>query len=139
MKLTKHGSCLIGILTVRIKKDLDQFNQALELAEARGMLVAWSNDAIELWFLLHYQHLASATHRSVLFDKLSVQIKTKYIKGKGSEIYDLVKSSRAIAISRAKSLHEEAKARGTRPSDANPCTTVYQLVEKLAAEPGFRD
>ncbi len=35
----------------------DAFNESIHLAESKGIKVAWSNDAFELWILLHYQDI----------------------------------------------------------------------------------
>src|SRR4051812_24536345 len=32
----------------------DRFNAALEMAQSRGIRVAYSNEAFELWYLLHF-------------------------------------------------------------------------------------
>ena len=37
-----------------IKKEVE-FQTSIELAESKGLKVAWSNDAFELWILLHFQ------------------------------------------------------------------------------------
>ena len=47
------------------------FNNSIEKAEANGMRVAWSNDAFELWFVLHYQKIDSAVTRNELFPILT--------------------------------------------------------------------
>ena len=36
----------------------DQFNNAISLAERNGIHTAWSNESIELWFLLHFNYLS---------------------------------------------------------------------------------
>lgn len=48
--------------------DKSHFNQALDLAGKNGVFVAYSNDAFELWFILHYQDLWASTHRDQLFN-----------------------------------------------------------------------
>jgi hypothetical protein len=49
------------------KLDKAHFNQALNHAEKNGVHVAYSNDAFELWFILHFQDLWTNTHRNQLF------------------------------------------------------------------------
>lgn len=41
----------------------EQFNNAIAKAQSADMNVGWSNEAIELWFILHFEYLNSAIHR----------------------------------------------------------------------------
>jgi hypothetical protein len=61
------------------KLDKAHFNQALELAKANHIFAAYSNDAFELWFLLHYQDLWTAVHRDQLCKMLSTHRNGKYV------------------------------------------------------------
>lgn len=47
-------------------KSLQQndFNRAIVLAQEKGFKVAYSNDAFELWFILHYQLLEAQLTRN---------------------------------------------------------------------------
>lgn len=117
----------------RNKLDRTHFNQALELANANKISVAYSNDAFELWFILHYQDLWTSTHREKLCDILSNHRKEKYVKS--DNLYKEIKSSRPIAIKRAAKLLKLVKT----PAESNPSTTVHLLVSKLINEPGFRE
>ena len=113
--------------------DKTHFNQALKLAAANNIFVAYSNDAFELWLLYHYQDLSTPTHRKELVKKLKIHRKKKYEKA--DDLYHEIKPSRLKAIDRAtKSLKT-----GRPPESANPSTTVYQLVNKLMNEPGYRE
>lgn len=49
----------------------DQFNGAIIQAENNEHKVAWSNESIELWFLLHFEYLQSAVHRYQYIEKLN--------------------------------------------------------------------
>lgn len=113
--------------------DKAHFNQALKLAEAHKICVAYSNDAFELWFLLHYQDLWTATHRDQLYKMLSMHRIEKYEKP--GNLYKEIKTSRPSAIKRAEKLLKSVKT----PENTNPSTTVHILVEKLINEPGYRE
>ena len=39
------------------KDDFNDFNEAIALAERKGYKAAWSNEAFELWYLLHFIYL----------------------------------------------------------------------------------
>lgn len=113
--------------------DKAHFNRALELAKTNNIHVAYSNDAFELWFLLHYQDLWAATHRDHLYKILSTHRNEKYEKP--LDLYKEIKSLRPVALKRAAKLLKSDQS----PADCNPSTTIHILVEKLIAEPGFRE
>lgn len=115
------------------KLDKAHFNQALELAKTSNVCVAYSNDAFELWFLLHYQDLWTATHRELLCKMLSTHRNGKYAKP--DNLYKEIKAYRLFAIKRAEKLLKSVKT----PEEGNPSTTVHILVEKLINEPGYRE
>lgn len=113
--------------------DKAHFNRALELAKINNIHIAYSNDAFELWFLLHYQDLWAATHRDQLCRILSTHRNEKYEKP--LDLYKEIKSQRSMALKRAAKLLKSDLS----PADCNPSTTIHILVEKLIAEPGYRE
>lgn len=115
------------------KFDKAQFNKALELAKTENISVAYSNDAFELWILLHYQDLGTPTHRDQLFKMIKNHRSKKYEKG--TDLYKEIKALRGIAIKRATKLHNSKN----RPESTNPSTTVHLLVQQLMNEPGYRE
>lgn len=115
------------------KLDKAHFNCALELAKTNNIFFACSIDAFELWYLLHYQDLWTATHRDQLCKMLAIHIGGKYEKT--DDLYKELKPFRSAAIKRAKNLLKSVMP----PGDANPSTTVHLLVEKLLNEPGYRE
>lgn len=116
------------------KLDKTHFNQALALAASNSISVAYSNDAFELWYLLHYKDLQSATHRDQLSKMLAMHTSGKHIKPY-EYLYKEILDLRSIAIKRAKNLLKT----GSSPEKSNPSTTVHLLVEKLMNEPGYRE
>jgi hypothetical protein len=118
----------------------EDFNRAIEKAEGSGLKVAWSNDAFELWFVLHYDNLETALTREELYlilkkkwnlDSFKKEAKTSdFCKGHYARHSGENGSSQQLAARRARALHE---AYGTnRNFDSQcPCTTVYLLVEEL--------
>jgi hypothetical protein len=89
--------------------------------------VAWSNECIELWFVLHFQSLESNISREQYCDILR-----KYFPYEKSleNIYDILKDKTQNAIERAKVLYNSYDQR-TPPSRRNPSTRVHELVEEL--------
>lgn len=100
---------------------------------------AYSNDAFELWFYLHYQFTEQSNLRQFYYERLSNIWDMSYEReGKKQEfsksIYrklkDDLNSSQQMAIERAKRLLEKHKDI-TKPHEKNPITTVFELVEML--------
>jgi hypothetical protein len=113
--------------------DKSDFKNALDCARQNDIHVAYSNDSVELWFLLHFQDLWSATHRDDLSKLLSKKLGRKYCKTEN--IYNEIKPMRIKAIQRA----EQLLVNNGNNTDANPSTTMHLLVNKLLNEPGFRE
>ncbi len=126
-----------------IKRDQNgqeaDYNNAIQLAISKGFEVAYSNDSFELWFVLHYRYIDTQLTRKEYFKILNTlwQINDYEEEGKKltfcQSIYErLEKDSNANqerAIERAKLLHKQFER--LPYSEKNPCTTVYDLVEKL--------
>lgn len=119
----------------------DDFNSAIIKAEANGMKVAWSNDAFELWFVLHYQTLDAALTRHELYEILKEKWKLKSFSTEAKKPdfcmghYDRHQegnngASQKQAIRRAKALHKAYHGLQNF-ADQIPCTSVYLLVEEL--------
>ena len=51
--------------------DIGDFNGAIQRAESQGVRVAYSNQAFELWFLLHFHFYNTPMHRADYIEKLS--------------------------------------------------------------------
>lgn len=109
---------------------LDNFDNTQHSAEGksdkREYKVAWSNECIELWFLLHFQELTVNVGREKYKEKLEDYCGYK----KNLEnIYDILKEHTEIAIRRAKKQYEEYG--NLPPSQCCPATRVFEIVEEL--------
>lgn len=113
---------------IRNKKDAEQFNKALTLAKENGFNVAYSNDAFELWYLLHFIYFDSQILRSDYIKKLQSYLDGGYRKN-DPDIFTKLEDNMDEAIKRAKRLMTEHD--GVNPVDADPSTTVFMLVERL--------
>jgi hypothetical protein len=98
---------------------------------------AWSNEAFELWYLLHFHYYQNAMNRQqyqgLIEDNLRSFVGEAYRYEKNSkEMYVLLKEHGSIenAIRNAQRL---AETYGERQDYANhnPCTMVWVLVEEL--------
>lgn len=129
------------VFDMDVKRGADEFadfdnaiNKALEL----GYKAAYSNDAFELWFYLHYNLINAQQLRTFYYNELGKKFGINYIKdGKKYnfclQIYSIlnkdINSSQQNAIDRAKALFEEQKH--LTYHEQNPVTKVYELVEVL--------
>ena len=53
------------------------FNQAIKDATRKGLKVAWSNEAFELWYLLHFIFLDTGITRKAYIEKLNEILRKK--------------------------------------------------------------
>jgi hypothetical protein len=119
------------------------FNAAIKRAYKNDIKLAISNDAFELWYLLHYEYYSSETHRSDLKKMLSEKnrLGEKYEKN-CEEMYEKLEDKKETAIKNAKrlwasydddsSLTQSAEGELIRKHNQNPSTTVHLLVEELS-------
>jgi len=105
-----------------------QFNAAIELAGRNGIDVAYSNQAFELWYLLHFQYLDTALHRKDYIQRLSARLGHPYRKN-DPQVYAELLPFRDEALRNAQRLL--AQYRPARPAEDDPSTTVHLLVEQL--------
>lgn len=113
----------------------EQFNNAIQKAEDNGIKVAWSNESIELWFILHFEFLNTGITRDDYEKKLDEYFKKyninngKYGKSQRN-IYGMLKKygNQKLAIKRAEKLLNDNTE---TPSKTKPATTVYKLVNEL--------
>lgn len=92
----------------------------------------WSNQCVELWYLLHFSFMQSDLHRTEYWPKLTERLtgigEGEYKKDR-KDMYRILRPSLDFAIANAKRLEEINK--GKMPSKAAPGTKIYELVEKL--------
>jgi hypothetical protein len=131
----------------------DDFDNAIKKAEANGFRVAYSNQAFEYWFLLHFDaHGGGGLHRDQCIVKLNNHLNPlslhydpdakrltsaifeqlilptgKIRKGKGGK--SIIETKELLAGDRAKKILSFHK--GTAPSQAESSTTVHLLVHEL--------
>ena len=115
----------------------DNINRTAELCvqsstEETEYHAIWSNQCIELWFLLHFSYFQSDIHRKEYWPKLS-ECMTMYGFGIYSigreDMYSILEPYMDIAIRNAKKL--DAINQGRTPAMSAPGTKVFELIEKL--------
>ena len=92
----------------------------------------WSNQCIEIWFLLHFCFFQSNVHRNEYWPKLSEWLssigKGMYAKGR-TDMYEILRPFMDLAIANAERLNDINK--GKAPANAAPGTKVYELIKYL--------
>lgn len=110
---------------------LDNFDNTQFSAEqrldTRTFKVAWSNESLELWFILHFQELSVNVGREKYIEILE---KCCDYRKNDPNLFELMKANTDIAIKRAKKQYE-SYPKDTPASQCCPATRVYELVEEL--------
>ncbi|MEH2191928.1 MAG: RloB family protein [Nostoc sp.] len=107
---------------------IEDFNNAIENAKNQGFKVAYSNEAFELWYVLHFEFLNTGIPRSDYLKKLTSLFGRTYHKN-SETIYDELFEKQAIAIKNAENLLKQYNPH--IPAKDNPSTTVHLLVKEL--------
>jgi len=112
---------------------VNDYNSAIEKAEANGIRWAVSNDSFELWYVLHFQNTSAQQLRTWYNDQLTIHIGEKYDKNRAIAIamYDYTKSQIDVAIQRAEDLEANYNKGDRQHAAKNPYTTVHHLVAEL--------
>lgn len=92
----------------------------------------WSNQCIELWFMLHFNYVDADLHRSEYYPKLSEWLSNigqgDYAKNR-DDIFLVLAPYLDNAIRNARKLDKINQ--GKTPANSAPGTQVYQLLEML--------
>ena len=132
---SRYGDRLQHIWVVFDKDDFpaEHFNEAVtrcnELSNGEITYHAlWSNQCIELWFLLHFSYFDSDLHREEYFPKLTQRLGSEYKKNR-DDIYSILRDHLEDAIQNSKRLMGFHK--GKAPASCSPATAVYKIFDKL--------
>ena len=127
------------------KDDFDDFNAAIAKARKYGFKTAWTNEAFELWYILHFEYLDTAISRDDYLGMLGDAFRKRigdenywYEKG-NPEIYHLLQQygneehAKRFAGRLRKLFH------GSDYASHKPCTMVDLLVEELEHPEKIKD
>lgn len=119
------------------RDDIDelQFRKAIADADKLGFKVAYTNQAFELWYLLHFHYHNTGIDRSTYKQRLTNCLGYEYRKNDPG-IYATLLSRRKTAIQFAEKLLKVYEP--TNPANDNPSTTVHLLVQELIEHSGAR-
>ncbi|SEM14289.1 RloB-like protein [Chitinophaga rupis] len=159
--ITSHIWCVFDRdHETHVKADVQNVNNiaftvSIQAALNAGLNVAWSNDAFELWILLHFEDIDPSVwcHRNYVYDRLTSIFQN--MAGQSPEMEAITKNEKFTykesfkkkgnflqyvlphlsarqndAIARAQALEASFKQTDA-PHDCNPCTKVHHLVNSL--------
>jgi hypothetical protein len=107
---------------------IDQFISAIILAGKNQIKCAYSIEAFELWYMLHFNFYDTALSRSQYKEKLSELLGKTYLKN-DEGMYQLLQKRKSTALQNARRLYLLQHNRSF--TEQNPITTVFKLVERL--------
>lgn len=120
--------------------DDNLFNNTIRRAENSGLQVGWSNLCFEIWLSAYFETMGTYTDPNHCWhgfgDLYQKKVGQEYSKNK-RDLYDKLfrKGNERRAIEVAKERHKNYSQNNiSKPSEMNPCSTVYQLVEKILEE-----
>ncbi len=114
------------------------FNSAIQTCIATPNVdCVWTNEAFELWYLLHFHYYNTGISRKQYQDLIEENFKKQGLNGykykkNSTEMYSLLETyaNKENAIKNAVKL-EKLYAAQQNYSTQNPCTMVYKLVAEL--------
>ena len=129
-ELEKSGKKFVQIWCVFDKDEFTDvhFNNAISLANDNQIKVAYSNEAFELWYLLHFHYYNTPITRKQYYEISSKLLRIKYEKN-DKRMYDLLFEKQDNAI--CNSIRLLSNYIPINPAKNNPSTTVHELVQEL--------
>ena len=106
----------------------DKFNRAFAIAKKLEIRIAYSNQAFELWYLLHFDFHTASIERRRYAKLLDSKLGFKYRKNDPS-MYGALLQHQTVAIRNAENLLRHHG--NTRFYENDPSTTVHRLVIRL--------
>ena len=133
----KNAMSFDRVWVVFDKDDFDDFNDAIKKANKLGFHSAWTNEAFELWYYLHFEYLDTGIGRADYIKKLEEAFKEKlgdshfeYKKG-NPDIYSLLQQYGREDLAKRFAQQLLGLYTGTDYAAHKPCTMVDKLVEEL--------
>ncbi|MBR5920569.1 MAG: RloB domain-containing protein [Bacteroidales bacterium] len=119
------------------KDDFEDFNEAILLARKMGFRTAWTNEAFELWYYLHFEYLDTAISRHDYIQKLENFIGKipgyKHFKYKKNapNFYNLLQKIGNEELAKRYARKLRGLHKGTDYAKHKPRTDVDFLVDEL--------
>lgn len=109
------------------------FDNACAKAASNNISVAYSNEAFELWYLLHFEYINTGINRKQYISKLEKIFQSNFkrsYKKNDEEVYKLLLPYQQVAIRNSKKL-SATQSSITSKASRKPDTEVFKLVEQL--------
>lgn len=140
VKIDKASCNIIPYGKIFVVFDKDSFEEkdfddAIKMCEDNGYIPLWSNQAIEFWFLLHFNYIYAKMDRNQYRHKLNNYFKNKGLnykyKKNDEEIFNLLCKYGSLNKARknAKKISDEHKS--DKPSLSESCTQVYKFFDEI--------
>ncbi len=120
------------------KDDFRDFNEAIELATSKGYHPAWSNEAFELWYLLHFTYIDSTISRTAYIRRLEAEISRRlerpsyHYRKNDAGMYRLLQLIGDEEQAKRRAAKLRRLFRGSdNYKEHKPCTTVDILINEL--------
>lgn len=133
----KNAMSFDRVWVVFDKDDFEDFNDAIKKAHKLGFKSAWTNEAFELWYYLHFEYLDTGINRDAYIEKLEKAFRNKmgdnsfkYRKG-NPDIYKLLQQYGREDLAKRFAKQLRTLHTGTNYAMHKPCTMVDKLVEEL--------
>ena len=115
--------------------DDNEFDNAIEMCKSNGYIPLWSNQAIEYWFLLHFNYIDGKMDRSMYENKLNEYFKNaglnyKYKKN-DKDIYKKLIKYGSLERARSNALKIYKSHTDDKPSKSESCTTVNKFFDEI--------
>lgn len=113
----------------------DIFNKAIKMCYDKGYIPLWSNQAIEYWFLLHFNYIDVRMDRSMYKEKINryfddAGLKYKYQKN-DKNIYNKLCTYGSLEDAKKRAAKIHLNHVNDLPSKSESCTTVYKFFEEI--------
>lgn len=114
------------------------FNTAIQKAKANNIGCAWSNEAFELWYLLHFQYrntpMSRDNYKKAIEKEVNKHTSGFVYKKNSIEMYEILQiyGDQKQAIKNAEQLSKQYSDQSY--ASHNPRTQVYELVQQLTGQ-----
>ena len=119
------------------KDDFNDFNEAIKKAGRLGFQAAWTNEAFELWYYLHFEYLDTGIGRKAYIEKIESILRKRmgdnnYIYKKGdSHFYEILQNYGNEDMAKTFAKRLRSLYTDTNYANHKPCTRVDLLVGEL--------
>ena len=133
----KNAMAFDRVWVVFDKDDFGDFNEAIGKANKLGFQSAWTNEAFELWYFLHFEFLDAGISRSAYIEKIEGAFRNRmgnrdFVYQKGNpDIYRLLQKYGREDLAKRYAERLRARYTDTNYTAHKPCAMVDKLVEEL--------